>query len=182
MKYVEIDKLKKLESNPRQISEESLAKLVQSIRDNPEYFEARPIICSDRTGELVIIGGNMRYEASKFLGLTKVPVCVLSGLTEQKEREITIRDNVNNGTWDWDKLANEWDSVDLNDWGVNTWDGEPSAQTENKPRAEKDPFDDSGIEGSNKYGVIVMCESESSQESIFTRLTNEGFSCKVVVV
>lgn len=132
MEYVEIDNLKKLESNPRQISEDSLAKLIQSIRDNPEYFEARPIICSNRTGELVIIGGNMRYEASKFLGLTKVPVCVLSGLSEQKEREITIRDNVNNGAWDWDKLANEWDEVDLSNWGVEVWNNLEEQQLESE--------------------------------------------------
>lgn len=41
----------------------------------------------------------------------------MSGLTEEQEREITIRDNVNNGQWNWDELAN-W-GEDLAKWGVN---------------------------------------------------------------
>lgn len=176
MEYRKLSELKKLDNNPRTIKEEDLARLIQSIRDNPEYFEARPLILSDRTGELVILGGNQRFEASKFLKLDKVPTHLIKGLTEDKEREIIIRDNVSNGQWDYDLLANEWDVSDLDSWGVSLWNNEP------EPQQEKDPFDDNGVEGSNKYGVIVMCESESSQESVFTRLTNEGFNCKVVVV
>ena len=40
-------------------------------------------------------------------------------MTEEKEREITIRDNVNNGVWDMDALANSWDDLPLFEWGVN---------------------------------------------------------------
>lgn len=47
---------------------------------------------------------------------------------------------------------------------------------------EKDPFEDEGIEQKNKFGVIVMCENEGDQQGIYTRLTTEGFNCKVVVV
>ncbi len=42
---------------------------------------ARPMILSDRTGELVIIAGNMRYRAAEKLGLKKVPTFLISGLT-----------------------------------------------------------------------------------------------------
>ena len=119
MEYRKLSDLKKLDNNPRQIKEQDLAKLIQSIRDNPEYFEARPLILSNRTGELVILGGNQRYEASKFLKLEKVPTHLIEGLSEEKEREIIIRDNVNNGSWDFDLLANEWDAIDLDNWGVN---------------------------------------------------------------
>ena len=68
--------------------------LKESIHSNPDYFEARPIILSDRTGELVIIAGNQRYDASVELGLSDVPTVLLHGLTEEREREIIIRDNV----------------------------------------------------------------------------------------
>ncbi len=54
---------KKAEDNPRTISEGQLQKLKESIQKNPDYFEARPIILSDRTGHLVIIAGNQRYDA-----------------------------------------------------------------------------------------------------------------------
>lgn len=61
--YRKLEELKKLENNPRTISDEQLDKLKESIRNNPDYFEARPIILSDRTGELIIIAGNQRYDA-----------------------------------------------------------------------------------------------------------------------
>ena len=94
-------------------------KLVESIKNNQDYFEARPLILSNRTGELVILGGNQRYEAAKKLGLKQVPTHLIEGLTEEREREIVIRDNVANGEWDWDILANEWDAEELEDWGLD---------------------------------------------------------------
>lgn len=39
-------------------------KLAESIKGNPKFFEARPILLSDRTGQLVIIGGERRSEAA----------------------------------------------------------------------------------------------------------------------
>jgi hypothetical protein len=118
-KLRQISELKKLENNPRTIRDSDFKKLVQSINENKEYFEARPVILSDRTGELVIIAGNQRYEAAKHLKLKEIPTFLISGLTEQKEREIIIRDNVSNGAWDFDLLANEWDTIELENWGVD---------------------------------------------------------------
>ena len=117
--YLPLSELVKLENNPRTIKKADFEKLKTSIKSNPDYFEARPIICSDRTGQNVILGGNQRYEAAKALGLVEVPVIVLHGLDEAREREIVIRDNVNNGDWDFDILANEWDEKKLQEWGVD---------------------------------------------------------------
>lgn len=121
--YRALGELKKLPNNPRTIKKDDMERLKKSIKDNPDYFEARPIILSNRTGELVILAGNQRYEAAKALGLDKVPTFLLEGLTEAREREIIIRDNVSNGEWDMDALANEWDTQELTDWGVDiNWD------------------------------------------------------------
>lgn len=119
IKYRYLSELTELEGNPRTITKSNMDKLVQSIKDNPDYFEARPIICSDRTGKLVILAGNQRYKAAKIAGIEEVPVIILHGLTEEKEREIIIRDNVELGNWDMDILANEWEIEDLQDWGVD---------------------------------------------------------------
>ena len=32
-----------------------------------------------------------------------------------------------------------------------------------------------------QYGVIVVCENEDQQEEIYTKLTEQGYNCKVVV-
>ena len=115
--YRPLDTLHKLEDNPRSITPEQLSKLKESIQRNPDYFEARPLILSDRTGELVIIAGNQRYDACAALGMESVPTVLLPNLTEEREREIIIRDNVNNGQWDVDKLL-DWDCNELLDWGI----------------------------------------------------------------
>lgn len=117
--YISLNNMRKLENNPRVISKADFEKLKESIKDNPDFFEAHPIICSDRTGENVIIAGNQRYEAAKALGLEEVPTVILHGLTEAREREIIIRSNVENGKWDFDILANLWDENELAKWGVD---------------------------------------------------------------
>lgn len=120
VEYRPLESLKPLENNPRYIKEEDFERLCASVQNNPELFEAQPIILSDRTGELVIIAGNQRYRAAKEVGLKEVPTVLLAGLTEQKEKEIIIRTNVTNGKWDYDRLANDdWSIKDLGDWGLD---------------------------------------------------------------
>ena len=118
MTYRKLTDLKKLEGNPRIIKDKQFKTLCDSIRDNPEYFEARPLILSNRTGKLVIIAGNQRYEAAKTVKLKEVPTYLIEGLTEAKEREIIIRDNISNGEFDMSALANAWADLPLADWGV----------------------------------------------------------------
>lgn len=116
--YRKLSELKELPGNPRTISKKQFETLKKSLTDNQDYFEARPIILSNRTGELVILAGNQRYKAAKSIGLESVPTILLEGLSEERENEIVIRDNVENGDWDFDALANNWDAQDLMDWGV----------------------------------------------------------------
>ena len=119
MQYRKLTELKKLEGNPRLIRDKQFKTLCDSIRDNPKYFEARPLILSNRTGELVIIAGNQRYEAAKVVHLKEVPTYLMEGITEEKEKEITIRDNTNQGEWDMDLLSGQWSDLPLAEWGVD---------------------------------------------------------------
>lgn len=116
--YRKVKELRKLSNNPRTISSEQLGILKESILHNPDYFEARPLILSDRTGEFVIIAGNQRYEASMQIGLVEVPTVLIRGLTEERETEIMIRDNVNNGQWD-KELLDSWNIDCLAEWGAD---------------------------------------------------------------
>ena len=121
VEYRALSEIKPLDNNPRYIKTDDFERLCASVQNNADYFECRPIILSDRTGELIIIAGNQRYKAAQEVGLKEVPTILLHGLTEAKEKEIVIRDKVQNGTWDWDILSSEaWGSVDdLQDWGVD---------------------------------------------------------------
>lgn len=143
--YRELKDLQLLENNPRKITEQSMARLIESIQNNMEFFEARPIILSDRTGSLVIIAGNQRYKAAKKIGLKKVPTILLSGLSEEKEKEIVIRDNVSNGEWDIEILKEEWSSEPLSDWGVDVF-GEEDEENSDYVEAKEDNFKEEDIE------------------------------------
>lgn len=148
--YRKLKDLKLLEGNPRQIGKPEFAILCQSIEANPDYFEARPLILSDRTGDLVILAGNMRYRAAKHLKQKEVPTILLSGLTEQREREIIIRDNVNNGAWDYDLIANEWCDEPLADWGLDV----PGFEAvEEVGEADAEPQIDKAAELNKKWKV-----------------------------
>jgi len=78
-------------------------------------LDIRPIVVND---DMVVLGGNMRLKACKEAGLKEVPVIKVNDLTEEQQREFIIKDNVGFGEWDWDLLANEWDTDLLEDWGL----------------------------------------------------------------
>ena len=113
---LEINKLKPNKDNPRIIKDDKFKKLVKSIKEFPEMMELRPIIVDE---DMTILGGNMRYKASIEAGLKEVPVKIAKGLTEEKKQEFIVKDNVGFGEWEWDILANEWDSKNLDKWGLD---------------------------------------------------------------
>ena len=176
MIYRQTETLKKLENNPRSITEKQLQKLKESIQRNPDYFEARPIILSDRTGELVIIAGNQRYDACVQLGIKEVPTVLIPNLTEEREREIIIRDNVNNGEWDEMILKDKWDVEELKDWGVDLLADWDTSEAEEQKEAEEDDFSDEDAEKAEprvKLGEIwklgehrLMCGDSTDAASV----------------
>ena len=184
VEYRPLESLKPLENNPRYIKEEDFERLCASVQNNPELFEAQPIILSDRTGELVIIAGNQRYRAAKEVGLKEVPTVLLTGLTEQKEKEIIIRTNITNGKWDYDRLANDdWNVDDLNDWGVDVSFLDPDEDEDNDDEDKKDfPEKDLSNEVNTSFEVIVECDNEEMQQEIFNNLTEEGYKCRVLTL
>ena len=48
-----------------------------------------------------------------------MPILVANDLTEAQQKEFIIKDNVGFGEWDWDIIANEWDSQQVTDWGLD---------------------------------------------------------------
>jgi len=127
--------LHKHPDNPRLIKNKDFERLKQSLKDDPDYFPARPIILSNRTGKLVIIAGSQRYEASKALGYTEAPTYLMEGLTEQRERSIMLKDNLHAGTFDYDMLANV-----FTDFNLETDYGLVVAGLETKRELQEDSF------------------------------------------
>ena len=116
IKRVKVNEIKKNPDNPRTIRKDKFEKLVRSVRDFPAMLELRPIVI-DAMG--MILGGNMRYEACVAAGMKEVPVVCADTLTEEQKREFIIKDNIQGGDWDFDRLANEWDDELLKKWGLD---------------------------------------------------------------
>lgn len=118
---MDVSKLKISKKNPRQIKGDQFERLKQSIREFPEMMRLRPIVYDPATME--VLGGNMRLRAIRELNMKDIPdewFVSADELTDEQKREFVIKDNVGFGEWDWDVLANEWDDLPLEDWGLDT--------------------------------------------------------------
>jgi hypothetical protein len=112
---VKINEVKINPKNPRLIKDDKFKKLVKSIQEFPQMLELRPIVVDENN---IVLGGNMRLKACKEAGMKEVYIVKAENLTEQQKDEFIVKDNVGFGEWDWDMLANEWDTELLNDWGL----------------------------------------------------------------
>ena len=105
-------------NNPRVLRDDKFQKLKQSITEFPKMLSLRPMVIDENN---VVLGGNMRLRALQELGFTDVEEAWVkrsSDLTEDEKKRFIIADNVAFGEWDWDTLANDWDVVDLEAWGL----------------------------------------------------------------
>ena len=170
---IKISEIKLNPNNPRLIKDDKFNKLVRSIQDFPEMLKIRPIVVNS---DMVILGGNMRFKACKEAGLKEVPIIIADSLNEEQQREFLIKDNTSGGEWDFEMLASEWDVEQLEDWGLDISNFDINNEIDDEGN-----FDDPGISDKNQYGVIVVCESAGTQESVFNDLTKMGFNCKIVV-
>lgn len=138
---VNISEVKPNPNNPRIIKDDKFAKLVQSIKDFPKMLEIRPIVVN---ADMIVLGGNMRLKACKEAGLKKVHIIKAEDLTEKQQREFIIKDNVSGGEWDWEQLANEWNSEDLDKWGLDVLgfdlDSDKLGEEFTLPEGDKAPF------------------------------------------
>ena len=79
-------------------------------------LEKRPIVVDE---DMVILGGNMRFEACKAAGLFEVWIDQVEGWSEEQKRQFIIKDNVGFGECDWDILSADFTEEELTDWGLD---------------------------------------------------------------
>ena len=130
---VKISAVKSNPNNPRIIKDDKFKKLVTSIKEFPQMLDIRPIVVND---EMIVLGGNMRLKACIEAGLKEVAIIKASELTPEQQNEFIIKDNVGFGEWNWDDLANSWDTEQLTEWGLDI----PNFEVTNL-EAEEDDFE-----------------------------------------
>jgi ParB-like chromosome segregation protein Spo0J len=132
-------------------------------------LELRPIVVDENN---IVLGGNMRLKACKEAGLKEVYIVKAENLTEQQKDEFIVKDNVGFGEWDWDMLANEWDTEKLDEWGLDlpVIMEEPSldeliGEEKNKPATMKITF----------KTVEQLQEAENDIQELIDRKYNGAF-------
>jgi DNA modification methylase len=159
--------------NPRQ----STAKQEKHLKASLEKFGVvEPIIFNKKTG--YIVGGHFRVRELKKLGYKEIE-CVIVDLSEEDEKELNIRLNANTGEWDWDMLANEWDAVELEEWGLEV----PNFEAEEQIlEAEEDDYDvpDGGIETDIVIGDLfeigdhrLLCGDSTDSDAVAKLMNGE---------
>ena len=171
---VKISEIKTNPKNPRLIKDDKFRKLVKSIQEFPQMLELRPIVVDENN---IVLGGNMRLKACIEVGLKEVFIVKAEDLTEQQKDEFIVKDNVGFGEWDWDILANEWDTEKLQDWGLDL-PLDLSVELE----AEEDDFNvpEGGIETDIVLGDLfeigehrLLCGDSCNSDDVTKLMANE---------
>ena len=188
MSAIEINngQLEGLPKNPRLIKNAKYDKLKESITNYPEMLSWRSLLVYPLdNGKYIIVGGNMRYRAMKELGHKEAPVFIIPKETPiEKIRAYTILDNNGFGEWDWDLLANEWETFELDDWGVDlpAFDESTDDEDGDEGNVAEDDFDEDkdDVEPRTNKGDIwvlgehrLMCGDSTKASMIQELLSGE---------
>ena len=113
-----------LPSNPREWTDLEIKRLAKSMKNTPELVEARGCIVVPYEGRYVVLGGNLRLAAAKYLKWPDIMCAILpEGTKVGKLKEIVLKDNSSFGSWDLSMLRADWSDVDFGDWGIEVnWD------------------------------------------------------------
>ena len=173
MQIVKVSEVKPNPKNPRLIKDGKFQKLVTSIKEFPDMLNKRPLIVfTDVDNKYVVLGGNMRLKACKEIGLKEIPIIIADEWTEEQKNEFLIKDNVGFGEWDWDSLANEWDTDKLENWGL---DIPIFKDAENELKDLSSTID-------NLYRIEIVCKDEEHQENSYNKLIEQGYECRLLTL
>ena len=155
-------------NNPRVLRDDKFQKLKQSITEFPKMLSLRPMVIDENN---VVLGGNMRLRALQELGFTDIDEAWVkrsSDLTEEEKKRFIIADNVAFGEWDWDTLANDWDVVDLEAWGLDI--------------PQFDTVDEEVVEEEEKLNVIELKFYNKDYKIVKEKLNSISMSPEMAVL
>lgn len=182
--YEEVDPktLNKFPNNPWKGDSAEVAK---SIKENG-FWGALIVQKDTRT----ILAGNHRVDGAIMAGMERVPVMWVD-VSEERQIKINLADNryAENGEYDknlqleqLDKLddifGTGYDQDEVDEIRALVDSDDPEVPTEDGEDMEGWEPDQDRYQ--NQYAVMVICQTEESQEEIYDRLTGQGYECRVV--
>lgn len=179
--YIPIDKLIKADYNPRKWDEKALNDLKQSIKRFGIVDPAIVNIAPKRKN--IVIGGHMRIEAAKGLGIKEMPVVYVNLPDLEKEKELNLRLNKNQGEFDFSLLADfaedflsevGFDSEDLD--AIFDWEDDSPEVFDLKKELEKLDIKEVQVEKGDVWQLgenRLMCGDSTVQKDIQKLMNNE---------
>lgn len=179
--YVPIDKLIKADYNPRKWDEKALNDLKQSIKRFGIVDPAIVNIAPKRKN--IVIGGHMRIEAAKGLGIKEMPVVYVNLPDLEKEKELNLRLNKNQGEFDFSLLANfaeeflanvGFDSEDLDE--IFDWEDDSPEVFDLKKELDKLDIKEIQIKKGDVWQLgenRLMCGDSTVQEDVLKLMNKE---------
>jgi len=169
---MKLNDIKPNPNNPRVLRDDKFQKLKQSITEFPKMLSLRPMVIDENN---VVLGGNMRLRALQELGFNDIDeawVKQSSDLTEEEKKRFIIADNVSFGEWDWDTLANDWEVVDLEAWGldvsnyVNNYENEKDIEEDIEDEKELVWIPDCLYPSNNVYEIPTLLIEKQAKDLI----------------
>ena len=154
-------------NNPR-INDAAVEAVTNSIR---EFGFLVPIVV-DKSG--VIVAGHTRAKAAILLEMTTVPTVEAENLTESQINAYRLADNktAEIAEWDFDKLKAELDA--LSDFDMTQF-GNFDFPDEDETPIKTGTFKE-------KFSVVVDCENEEEQKTVYELLTSAGYEPKIISI
>lgn len=154
------------ERNTKKHDKTQINNVAESIK---QYGFVQPIVIDKNN---VVVIGHCRLLAAKQLKIKEVPCVCVEDLTEEQVKALRIVDNKSNESeWDFDILPDELAELDLSafdfDFGVSLYEDD----TETKEREE--------IALNESISVVVECSDDEEAETIFEKLSEEGYKCHI---
>lgn len=167
IEYIETSKLKAYANNAKEHPTEQIEQIKKSI----EQFGFNDPIAVWHDNE--IIEGHGRLIAALELKLPKVPIIRLDDLTDEQRRAYMLVHNklTMNSDFNLDLLQMELDdilNIDMKDYGFDLL-----KDLEDEVNEAKE------INYEEKISVVIDCKDEEEAETIFNKLTEEGYECRI---
>jgi hypothetical protein len=118
------------------------------LKRDPDFQEDNPIKVVPFEDKLLVFAGNLRTTGARELKWDSFEAMLYEPENEEDKATIkrrAILDNGSFGSWDYDRLANEWDDLPLCDFGVPAWETknvnpDDFGEDFSLPSDDKEPF------------------------------------------
>lgn len=165
------DRLTPYERNARVHNPDQVEMIAASIS---EFGFIKPVIVDE---SMMILAGHGAVEAAKHLGMSAIPIRIISGLTKKQKRGYVIADNRASelSSWDWDLLALELDDLHSADDDLVPLGFQDFGRDDTRTRRAHNV-----TLGEGRFLLQLEFESEKEMEAIYNELDNRGIDIKVL--